>query len=59
MLILALVASVGLTVYCMWAETHPPAPKRADPPTPVIVQMVEETPPDDDDPPTVVQIRRG
>jgi len=59
MLILALIASLGLTAFCLWAEAHPPPPKGATQPTPVTVQIVEETPPDDGDPPTVVQTRRG
>ena len=58
MLIVALVASIGLTAYCMWAETHPPArpvPVPVKAATPVVVVMDD----DDGDPPTVVQIRRG
>lgn len=51
-LIIALIASIGLTAYCVWAEANPPkTPPRA--PTPVTVTLD-----DDDDPPTVVQIRR-
>jgi hypothetical protein len=51
-LIIALIASIGLTAYCVWAEANPPkTPSRA--PTPVTVALD-----DDDDPPTVVQIRR-
>jgi len=62
MLIAALIASVGLAVYCMWAETHPPARlepvKTVSPATAVIVQMIEESGEDfDEDPPTVVQTR--
>ena len=63
MLIVALIASIGLTAYCMWAETHPPPRlepvKTVSPATAVIVQMIEESGEDfDEDPPTVVQIRR-
>jgi hypothetical protein len=62
MLTVALIASVGLTAYCMWAETHPPPrptpAKTISPATAVIVQMIEESAADfDEDPPTVVQTR--
>jgi hypothetical protein len=52
-LIIALIASIGLTAYCVWAEANPPEPVTRVP-TPVTVTLD-----DDDDPPTVVQIRRG
>lgn len=62
MLTVALIASLGLTAYCIWAEAHPPPRpvpvKTVSPATAVIVQMIEESVESfDEDPPTVVQTR--
>jgi len=63
MLILALIASVVFTAYCIWAGAHPPTlpvPVRTvSPAMAAIVQMIEDGGDDfDDDPPTVVQTKQ-
>jgi hypothetical protein len=65
MLILALIASIVFTAYCIWAGAHPPVlpmpvpAKTVSPAMAVIVQMIEDGGDDfDDDPPTVVQTKQ-
>lgn len=63
MLIIALIASLAFTSYCVWAGAHPPIipPLPARTMTPAlaaVVQMIEDGDDDPDgDPPTVVQTK--